>query len=81
VAVSPALAFTTTIEPASISNLRPWASAPVTLTVAIPPTAPEGTRETARVTVTSDSDPTLIVTATLTTTAAYTLLLLLMFRP
>jgi hypothetical protein len=80
VAVSPGSAFINTVEPATISNLVPQASALVTLTVTLPLAASPGTRETATVTVTSSGDPTQQATALISTTVAYMLRLLLVMR-
>jgi thermitase len=79
-AVSPGLTFSNAVEPAAIGSLAPDASAPAIITVTIPPDAARGTRETAIVTVTSSGDAAQQATAIFTTTVAYRLLLLLVFR-
>lgn len=72
--------FTATVVPAFIDTLAPAATSPVTLTVAIPGTAPLGTSDVDRVTITSQAEPTLQVTATLTTVVPYTLRFIPIFR-
>ncbi len=72
--------FTATVVPASIDTLGPAATFPVTLTVAIPNLAPLGAADVDRVTITSQADPTVQVTATLTTVVPYTYRLLPIFR-
>jgi thermitase len=72
--------FTNTVAPASISNLAPFANAPVTLTVAIPQGAASGTQDPALITVTSSGNGAQWATATITTTVPYTTILPLVFR-
>ncbi len=80
VTLIPGINFTATVAPALISNLAPAAAAPVTVTVAIPDTASKGTSGTDRVTVASQAEPTVQVTATLTTVVPYTFRLFPIFR-
>ena len=79
-AVSAGAPFTNTVSPDFIGNLAPNTSAPATVTVAIPPGTPPGTRDTAWLTVTSVGGPSLLAVAPLTVTVPYTLRLFPLFR-
>ena len=72
--------FAATVTPDLISDLAPTAAALVTVTVAIPDTAPRGASEADTVTITSQSWPGIQATAALTTTVPYTTILLLIRR-
>jgi subtilisin family serine protease len=80
VAISPGVEFTHTATPASITNLAPFATAPVTITAAIPHAVAQGTTEIASVTVTSDGDITQQAAATFTTVVPYMYILIYIFR-
>ena len=80
VSVSPGAAFSTSVAPTLISALAPNASAPVTVTVSIPPTATPGAEDSAQVTVTSTSDASIKSVVALTTAVPFNSFLPLVFN-